>query len=119
MRFERHRKEHKLIIPIAIFTADDTKDERDTLTMVIPEHNILHFQFLKVELHHNNWRSFIESENPVAAALLAKMGYNQKEKLDVRKTYLRMLLRLRGKLDDAQMSLVMSVADLYFDPNHE
>jgi hypothetical protein len=28
-----------------------------------------------------------------------------------------MLLRLGGKLDDARLSLIMSVADLYFDPD--
>jgi hypothetical protein len=72
--FKRHRKEHKLIIPIAIFTADDAKNERYTLSMEVPDHQILHFQFLKVELKGRNWRQFIDSNNPVAAALLAKTG---------------------------------------------
>ncbi|MFB5760572.1 Rpn family recombination-promoting nuclease/putative transposase [Paenibacillus medicaginis] len=72
--FERHRKEHKLIIPIAIFTADDVKDEPDALTMAIPGHDILHFQFLKVELRKQNWRQFIESDNPVAAAIAKETG---------------------------------------------
>lgn len=117
--FERHRKEHKLIIPIAIFTADDVKNEPDTLSMVIPAHSILHFQFLKVELRNNHWRQFIESDNPVAAALLAKMGYNEREKREVRIAYLRMILRLKSKLDDARLALIMSVADLYFKPNNE
>lgn len=117
--FERHRKEHKLIIPIAIFTADDVRDEPDTLVMAIPEHDIVRFQYLKVELRNNNWRTFIESDNPVAAALLAKMGYNKKEEREVRFAYLRMLLRLRKKLDDARLALIMSVADLYFKPDKE
>lgn len=117
--FERHRKEHKLIIPIAIFTADDVKNEPDTLSMAIPAHSILHFQFLKVELRNNHWRQFIESDNPVAAALLAKMGYNKREKREVRIAYLRMILRLKNKLDDARLALIMSVADLYFKPNNE
>jgi len=117
--FERHRKEHRLIIPIAIFTADDVKDEPDTLAMAIPNHSILHFQFLKVELRNNDWRRFIESDNPVAAALLAKMGYNEKEKREVRTAYLHMILRLQAKLDDARLALIMSVADLYFQPNEK
>lgn len=117
--FERHRKEHKLIIPIAIFTNDDARDEADTLELYIPEHSILHFQFLKVELRNNDWRRFIESDNPVAAALLAKMGYNRGERRELRFAYLRMLLRLRKQLDEARMSLIMSVADLYFEPKIE
>ncbi|WP_238654577.1 Rpn family recombination-promoting nuclease/putative transposase [Paenibacillus piscarius] len=44
--FERYRKDHKLIIPIAIFTSDVVREEQDTLEMSIPEHNILRFQFL-------------------------------------------------------------------------
>lgn len=117
--FERHRKEHKLIIPIAIFTSDDAKDEADTFELSIPEFSILHFQFLKVELRNNDWRKFIESDNPVAAALLSKMGYNREERRELRLEYLRMLLRLRKQLDDARMSLIMSIADLYYEPKIE
>ncbi len=64
-------------------------------------------------------RRFVDSDNPVAAALLAKMGYNEKEKKEMRLAYLRMLLRLRRKLDDARIALLMSVADLYFKPDPE
>lgn len=115
--FERHRKEHKLIIPIAIFTADDAGDEADQLVMAVPGHTFLQFQFLKVELRRLPWRQFIDSDNPVAAALLAKMGYNQKEKRDVRFAYLRMLLKLHKRWDTARIELIMSVADLYFKPD--
>ncbi len=62
----------------------------------------------------SRWRRrFIDSDNPVAAALLAKMRYNESEIREVRFAYLRMLLRLRRKLDDAKLALIMSVADLY------
>lgn len=117
--FERHRKEHRLIIPIAIFTSDDARDEPDMFVMEIPEHEIAIFKFLKVELRRQNWRKFAESDNPVAAALLAKMGYNEREKREVRLAFLRMMLRLREKLDDARLALTMSVADLYFKPDPE
>jgi len=87
--------------------------------MEIPGHEILRFQFLKVELRNQNWRQFIQSDNPVAAALLAKMGYNEIERRQVRIAYMRMLLRLRNKLDDAKIALIMSVADLYYRPEKE
>ncbi|MCA0757567.1 Rpn family recombination-promoting nuclease/putative transposase [Paenibacillus sp. N4] len=117
--FERHRKEHKLIIPIAIFTSDSAHDEQDTLSMEIPGHSILYFHFLKLELRNQNWRLFIDSDNPVAAALLAKMGYNEEEKRAVRLEYLRMILKLQKNLDQARLSLIMSVADLYFKPDRD
>ncbi|MEK4043982.1 Rpn family recombination-promoting nuclease/putative transposase [Paenibacillus sp. FSL H8-0048] len=115
--FERYRKEHKLIIPIAIFTSDEIREEQDTLEMVIPEHHILRFQFLKVELRKQNWRRFIDSDNAVAAALLAKMGYTTREARDVRREFLRMFMKLRARLDQGRLALVMSVADLYFQPD--
>lgn len=117
--FERHRKEHKLIIPIAIFTMDEVRDEKNILSMEIPEHTILHFQFLKVELFKQNWRQFVDSNNPVAAALLAKMGYTNEEKRSVRLAYLKMILRLQKQLDQARLALIMSIADLYFVPDIE
>ncbi|XID93273.1 Rpn family recombination-promoting nuclease/putative transposase [Paenibacillaceae bacterium WGS1546] len=117
--FERHRKEHRLIIPIAIFTADEGKEEPDTFAMSIPGHEIVRFRYLKVELRQHHWKRFVDSENPVAAALLAKMGYNEKDKKEMRLAYLRMILRLGRKLDDARMALLMSVADLYFQPDRE
>ncbi|MEK4007256.1 Rpn family recombination-promoting nuclease/putative transposase [Paenibacillus sp. FSL H3-0333] len=115
--FERYRKDHKLIIPIAIFTSDEVREEQDTLEMSIPEHNILRFQFLKVELRKQNWRRFIDSDNAVAAALLAKMGYTTREAREVRREFLRMFMKLRAQLDQGRLALIMSVADLYFKPD--
>ncbi|CAM4481178.1 Rpn family recombination-promoting nuclease/putative transposase [Paenibacillus macerans] len=115
--FERHRKEHKLIIPIAVFTGDSMHDERNSLSMDIPGQEILHFQFLKVELQNHHWRKFVDSNNPVAAALLAKMGYNRGEEREMRLAYLRMILQLRKRLDSARIKLIMSFADLYFVPD--
>ncbi|WP_339313997.1 Rpn family recombination-promoting nuclease/putative transposase [Paenibacillus sp. FSL M7-0896] len=115
--FERYRKDHKLIIPIAIFTSDEVREEQDTLEMSIPEHNILRFQFLKVELRKQNWRRFIDSDNAVAAALLAKMGYTTREAREVRREFLRMFMKLRARLDQGRLALIMSVADLYFKPD--
>ncbi|MEK5163645.1 hypothetical protein NYE69_15070 [Paenibacillus sp. FSL R5-0527] len=74
---------------------------------------------MKVELRKQHWRQFIDSANPVAAALLAKMGYTKGEEREIRLAYLRMILRLQGKLDDARMALIMSVADLYFNTEPE
>ncbi|MFD1907186.1 hypothetical protein ACFSQ7_29115 [Paenibacillus rhizoplanae] len=85
--------------------------------MSIPEHSILRFQFLKVELRKQNWRRFIDSDNAVAAALLAKMGYTTREAREVRREFLRMFMKLRARLDQGRLALIMSVADLYFKPD--
>lgn len=48
-----------------------------------------------VELKKMNWRDYIQSDNPVAAALLAKMGYSKDEKVQVKMEFLRMLVRMQ------------------------
>lgn len=117
--FEKYRKENKLIIPIAVFTGERKTEVQNEITMDIAGHALLRFRFLKVQLSRRHWRQFIDSDNPVAAALLAKMDYNKEEKRELRKQYLRMLLRMRRKLDDARLALVMSIADLYYEPSAE
>lgn len=119
--FEKYRVTHKQIIPVAIFTGQSGGDEPDGLVMGLPgtDEEVLRFSYLKVELKKRNWREFAESDNPVAAALLAKMGYNRKERRELRFAYLRMLLRIKDKLDPARLALVMAVADLYFEPTPE
>ncbi|WP_217597744.1 Rpn family recombination-promoting nuclease/putative transposase [Cohnella sp. GbtcB17] len=115
--FEKYRADHRLIVPIAIFTGDGMKNEPDTLSMALPWHEIFRFRMLKLELGQQDWRRFIDSDNPVAAALLAKMGYNKKDRRSLRLAYLSMLLRMKGKLDSARLALVRSIADLYYGPD--
>ncbi|MFD0672381.1 Rpn family recombination-promoting nuclease/putative transposase [Cohnella sp. GCM10027633] len=117
--FERHRKEHRLILPIAVFTADDGWEAEAGFEMSVPGRSILSFRYWSVSLRKQDWRKFVLSDNPVAAALLANMGYNKKEKRELRIAYLRMILRLKGRIDDARLALIMSVSDIYYEPNIE
>jgi hypothetical protein len=57
-----------------------------------------------LELKKMNWRSFIHTNNPVAAALLSKMGYTEKEKVQVKKEFLRMLVKM--ELNSAKAELI-------------
>ena len=52
------------------------------------------FYFLSVELKKQNWRNYIRHDNPVAAALLSKMGYPKNECIEVKKEFFKMLIRL-------------------------
>jgi len=117
--YERHRHSHRFIIPIAVIAADDGWDAPDEFVISFPLGEIIRFRYFKLNLRKLNWRKFIDSGNPVAAALLAKMGYNRGERRELRTAYLRMLFRLKDKQNDAKMALIMSVADLYFKPIEE
>ncbi|WP_342478728.1 hypothetical protein NYE24_11795 [Paenibacillus sp. FSL H7-0350] len=61
-----------------------------------------------MELRKQNWRRFIDSDNAVAAALLAKMGYTTREAREVRREFLRMFIKLRTRLDQGRLALIMA-----------
>ncbi|WP_026702261.1 Rpn family recombination-promoting nuclease/putative transposase [Salibacterium aidingense] len=92
------------ILPIALFTYDQYRKEPDHFSIAFPFHDVLHFQFLIIQLKQQNWRNFIRSDNPLAAALLSKMGYNEKEKVQVKKEFLRMMAHM--KIDPARSNLL-------------
>jgi hypothetical protein len=106
--YEKYRKR---IIPIAIFSYDEMKNESNLFEVTFSFKDILKFQFYKVELRRMNWRDFIKRGNPVAAALLSKMGYNKRDRIQVKLEFLRMLLYL--ELDPARMHLITGFFDTY------
>ncbi|HAG09137.1 MAG TPA: hypothetical protein DCK87_06235 [Desulfotomaculum sp.] len=78
---------------------------------VNPNQDVLCFRFFKLELKKLFWREYIHHNNPVAAALLSKMGYRQEEKVRVKLEFLRMLTRL--KCDPARMELIAGFFEAY------
>lgn len=104
-------KYRKRILPIAIFTYDKIKSEPNTFSIGLPFLEVLNFQFLKVELKSKNWRDYLKQDNPVAAALLSKMGYSEEEKVQVKKEFLRMLVRL--ELDPVKTELIAGFFETY------
>ena len=78
---------------------------------------VLDFHFLILELRKHNWRKYIRSNNPVAAALLSKMGYQKKERVQVKLEFLRMLVRM--ELDPARTTLLTGFFETYLKLNEE
>ncbi len=68
---------------------------------------------MTIQLINENWRNFLRQDNSVAAALLSKIGYTEKEKTVLKLQYLFMLLRL--KLDPARQTLIMRFFDTYVE----
>ncbi|MFZ4453622.1 Rpn family recombination-promoting nuclease/putative transposase [Salibacterium aidingense] len=99
------------ILPIALFTYDQNREEPDHFSIAFPFHTVLHFQFLIIQLKQQNWRHFIRSDNPLAAALLSKMGYNEKEKVQVKKEFLRMMSHMN--IDPARSDLLTGFFETY------
>ena len=112
--YEKYRRK---ILPIVIFSYDKIRDEPDSFEISFDFLDVLWFNFYKLELKKLNWRDFVRSENPVAAALLSKMGFSKEEKIHVRLEFMRMLLRM--KLDPARMELLATFFYTYLKMNRQ
>lgn len=102
-------------MPISIFSYDQKRNEQNQFTVSFPFFHVLTFQFLMLELKKMNWRSFIHTNNPVAAALLSKMGYTEKEKVQVKMEFLRMLVKM--ELNPAKAELINGFFETYLTLN--
>ena len=85
-------------------------------TVSFPFLTVLDFRFLAIELRKLPWREYIRHDNPIAA-LLSKMGYNEEEKVEVKKEFLRMLTRL--ELDEARQRLLFGFFETYLRLSEE
>jgi predicted transposase/invertase (TIGR01784 family) len=106
-----YNKYRKPILPIAVFTYDKNYNEKNEFTMSFPFFHVLSFQFLTLTLRKLRWRDFIYSNNPVATALLCKMGFSEEERVEVKKEFLRMLVRMQ--LDPARQRLIYGFFERY------
>ena len=105
-----YHKYRKPIIPIAVFSYEGNW-EKNQYTMEFPFIHVLTFNYLTLHLHKKNWRDYINSNNPAAAALLSKMGHTEEEKIQVKKEFLSMLVKM--ELDPAKQRLVYGFFETY------
>ena len=112
-----YNRERRPILPIAVFSYDEKRNEKNQFNMSFPFCEVLTFEFLMLELKKMNWRSFIHMKNPVAAALLSKMGYSEKEKVQVKKEFLRMMVKM--ELNPAKAELINGFFETYLSLNEK
>ncbi|MFK7693348.1 Rpn family recombination-promoting nuclease/putative transposase [Paenibacillus sp. HJGM_3] len=110
--YEKYRRR---ILPIGVFNYDGIRDEPDTFGWGFPFLEVMQYRFYTLELRKCDWRHFVRQNNPVAAALLSKMGYTEDEKVQVKLEFLRMLVRM--ELDPARMHLIAGFFHKYFTLN--
>jgi predicted transposase/invertase (TIGR01784 family) len=111
-----HQKHLKRIYPIAIFSYDQPLETAQTQYKVeFPSLKVLEFNFTAIQLNRLNWRDFIDRPNPVAAALMAKMAIEEKDRPKVKAECLRLLVTL--KLDPAKTALISQFVDTYLRLN--
>ena len=111
-----HQKHLKRIYPIALFSYDQPAEAaKSQYTVEFPNLKVLEFNFTAIQLNRLNWRDFIDRPNPVAAALMAKMSIEKKDRPKAKAECLRLLVTL--KLDPAKSQLISQFVDSYLRLN--
>jgi hypothetical protein len=107
-----HEKFGLPVYSIALFSYDKPRtQEKNVYVVEFPDRRTLEFSFVVIQLNRLNWRDFLKQENPVASALMAKMGFDETERVQVKKECLRMIVNL--KLDPARTRLLSGFVDSY------
>ncbi|TFI53577.1 DUF4351 domain-containing protein [Mastigocladus laminosus UU774] len=104
------------VYPIVIFSYDSPRTPQANIYRVtFPDKTVLEFNYGVVQLNQLNWRDFLQQENPVASALMAKMRIAPSERPRVKAECLRLLATLR--LNPAKMKLISGFVDTYLQLN--
>lgn len=111
--FARLTATHKLpVYPVALLTyARPRNAEPDVWRVQFPDKVVLEFRYTVIQLNRLAWRDYLRRDNPVASALMVKMGFDGSERVTVKKECLRMIARL--KLDQARTRLLTGFVDTY------
>lgn len=106
------------VFPIAVLSYDTPKKAADPHYHVsFPDLTVLQFQFRLIQLNRLNWRDFMRHENPIAAALMAKMNIPKEDRPKVKLECLRMIATLR--LDPAKSALIAQFMETYLHLNRQ
>jgi predicted transposase YdaD len=104
------------IYPVAIFSYDAPRTPQPNIYRVqFPDKVVLEFNYAVIQLNRLNWREFLQHQNPVASALMAKMNIASEDRPRVKLECLRLLATLQ--LDPARMKLISGFIDTYLSLN--
>lgn len=73
--------------------------------------NVLGFHYRVVQLNNLSWKDFVKHENPIAAALMAKMNIVREDRARVKSECLNLLSKL--KRNPAESRLIGEFVDTY------
>ena len=111
--FEKHGLP---VYPIVIYSHDLPKKKQPNVYKVdFPDGEVLRFRYRVVQLNRLSWRRFVNSDNPVASALMARMKIATRDRPRVKVECLRLMVTLR--LNRAKMHLISSFVDAYLNLN--
>ena len=118
-RSVRGGEKHGLpVYPIVVYSHDaPNKPQPGVYKIDFPDGEVLRFRYRVVQLNRLPWRRFVNSRNPAASALMAKMKLADRDRPKVKAECLRLMVTLR--LDRARMRLIAGFVDTYLRLNQD
>jgi hypothetical protein len=104
------------VYPIVVYSHDaPNKPQPGVYKIDFPDGEVLRFRYRVVQLNRLPWRRFVDSRNPAASALMAKMKVAERDRPKVKAECLRLMVTLR--LDPVRMRLIAGFVDTYLRLN--
>ena len=106
------------VFPVVVFSHDSPKTEQPAVfQMAFDDGEVLRFTYRVVQLNRLQWRAFVNTPNPVASALMAKMEIAERDRPRVKLECLRLLATL--KVNPERMRLISGFVDTYLRLNKQ
>lgn len=83
------------IYPIALLSFESRRPRAGLYREAFPDLEVLRFRFRVIQLSRLDWRDYLRSDNPVAAALMTRMRIQPSDRPIVKAASLRTAMRLR------------------------
>ena len=99
------------VYPIALFSHGSLKPESNEFRIAFPNKEVLRFEYDVVQLSRLKWQDFVGRPNPVASALMARMGMAPEDRPQAKLECLRSLVTLG--LNPARERLISGFIDSY------
>jgi len=101
------------ILPVAMFTDDAywKKPVPNHFELRVADTTVMQFTYRLIKLRNLDYRQYLDSHNPLAYGLMAKMDYNRKERVRLKADFLRWILAC--PLDPARRSLLVEFVETY------
>jgi len=108
--FLRHGTE---ILAVAMFTDDAywKTPVPNRFELRVADTTVMQFTYRLIKLRNLDYRQYLDSHNPLAYGLMAKMDYNRKERVRLKADFLRWILAC--PLDPARRSLLVEFVETY------
>ena len=109
--WEIYKKHRCIVISIVLYTHDSQVEEKDYFKIEIDFLRTLYFKFYSFQLKTYYWRDYIEGSNPITAALISNMSYEENEKVDMKMESIRILEE--NDLDEVTKGMIIYFFDRY------